>query len=320
LIGSEAENMNAFLQDVVPLRTRPHVGIYSYHNYNIGSQAGIDGEIPKFNLIRNESKNATTGRKNWMSEHSKGEFDWLDTAHVIHNTLVEANSSAYIFWKLVWGDSDNPDEIVFNINGDAYVKGNTYYALKHYAKHISRSHQRFEVTKATGTNANIRASGYINPAGNQVTLIVVNTGGTDDEIALRLRGLPVASATSFRTRQFDISSKAFEQRSVNLAANLPISKNSITTYVFNLAETLNPYDPELLRVDRIQHHGSQVSLAIPSQPGHKFILWKSTTLAPGTWQQVTNAVFTESNGQLTLTDSNPGTTRAFYRVQRDTGP
>jgi hypothetical protein len=58
---------------------------------------------------------------------------------VIHNTLVEANSSAYIFWKLVWGDSTNPDEIIFNIDGsENYVKGNTYYAIKHFSKHISR--------------------------------------------------------------------------------------------------------------------------------------------------------------------------------------
>jgi hypothetical protein len=34
---------------------------------------------------------------------------------------------------------------------------------------------------------------------------------------------------------------------------------------------------------------------------------------------VTNAVFTESNGQLILTDPNPDPTRAFYRIQRDTG-
>jgi hypothetical protein len=34
---------------------------------------------------------------------------------------------------------------------------------------------------------------------------------------------------------------------------------------------------------------------------------------------VTDAVFTESNGQLILTDPTPGATRAFYRVQRDTG-
>ena len=205
--------------------------------------------------------------------------------------------------------------------GDAYVKGNTYYALKHYAKHISRGHQRFEVTNSTGTNANLRASGYINPAGNQAH---------PHRCQHRRHGrcnLAPSARTAGRLRHRIPHEAVRHQRhpitntgSVNLAANLPISKNSITTYVIDLAETLNPYDPELLRVDGIQHHGNQVSLAIPSQPGHDFILWKSTTLAPGSWQQVTNAVFTESDGQLILTDPNPGTTRAFYRVQRDTAP
>lgn len=79
------------------------------------------------------------------------------------------------------------------------------------------------------------------------------------------------------------------------------------------------YDPGLLRVDSIEHHGNQVSLIMPYQPGHGFILWKSTALAAGSWQKVSNAVLTESDGQLILTDPNRGTTQAFYRVQRDTG-
>ncbi len=317
LVGPESESMNEFLIQAVPLRTRTFLGVNAFHNYNIGSETAIDGEIPKLNQIRSETD--LTGRRNWMSEFSKGEFDWLDTAKVIHNTLVEADSSAYIFWKLVWGDSASAGEIVFNINGSDYVRGNTYYTLKHYSKYISRGHQRFEVTKATGTNTNIRASGYINPAGNQVTLIVLNTGATDDEIALRLRGLPLASVTSFRTRQFDIGSSAFQQRTVDLASNLLISKNSITTYVFNLAETLNPYAPEMLRVDGIQNQGNQVSLTMPSQPGQNFILWKSTSLAAGSWQKVTNAVSTESDGQLILTDPTPDSGRAFYRVEHNKG-
>ncbi len=318
LVGPESESMSAFPGQAAPLRTRTYLGINAFHNYNIGSESAIDGEIPRLNQIRAETD--LTGRPNWMSEFSLGAFDWLDTARVIHNTLVEANSSAYIFWKLVWGDSTDLDEIIFNIDGAGnYIKGNTYYAIKHYSKYISRGSWRFEVTRAAGTNANIRASGYLNPAGTQVTLIVLNTGSTDDEIALRLRGLPVASVTSYRTRQFDIGSVPFQQRAVDLASNLPVSKNSITTYVFELTETLNPYDPALLRVEGIQYDGSKVSISIPSQPGNDFILWKSTPLAAGSWQKVTEAVFTESGGKLILSDPNPGTGRAFYRVQRETG-
>jgi hypothetical protein len=108
LVGPESESITEFLTQAVPLRTRTYPGINAFHNYNIADQAGIDGAIPKLNLIRDESD--LTGRLNWMSEFSKGEFDWLDTAQVIHNTLVEANSSAYIFFKLVWGNTTDTGE------------------------------------------------------------------------------------------------------------------------------------------------------------------------------------------------------------------
>jgi glucuronoarabinoxylan endo-1,4-beta-xylanase len=327
LVSPESESMPEFLSQVVPLRTRSYLDIYAFHNYNIGDPSATDssGVISNLNSIRSESNNATSGRKNWMSEFSRGEFDWLDTAHVIHNTLTEGNASAYIYWALVWAAETTPatahSERVFNIdNAGGYARGNTYYALKHFAKHISRGHRRFEVTKAAGSNANIRVSGYLHPSGNQVTLIVLNTGGTDDTIALRLRGLPVSSATAIRTRQFDITGFPYNALgSVNLANNQTISKNSITTYVINLAETLNSYDPGLLRVDGIQQVGNQVSLTMPSQPGQSFILWKSTTLAAGSWQKVTNAVVTESEGQRIVTDPTPGSDRAFYRVEHDKG-
>ena len=37
------------------------------------------------------------------------------------------------------------------------------------------------------------------------------------------------------------------------------------------------------------------------------------------FSNLTNTVRTEIDGQLYLTDPNAGTTRAFYRVERDTG-
>ena len=308
--------MGVFLNQAVPLRSRPYLGINAFHNYNIGTLAKIDSEIPKLNNIRSESEIAN--RPNWMSEFSHGGFDWLDTAKVIHNTFVEANSSAYIFWKLVWGDTTSTTEIMINVDGSGnYVVGPTYYGIKHFSKHISRGDQRFGVT---GSNTDVRASGYINPAGNKVTLVVLNTGTSSAEISLRLGGLPIASAAAFQTRQSDIGGNPYQALGVvNLANNQTLPQRSLTTYVIDLADTLNPYDPALLRVDGIAHHGGHVSISIPAQPGHDFILWKSTTLAAASWQKVTDAVLTESNGQLVLTDPNPEPTRAFYRIQRDTG-
>lgn len=53
----------------------------------------------------------------------------------------------------------------------------------------------------------------------------------------------------------------------------------------------------------------------PAINGRTFILLKSTTLLPGSWQTVPGAVVTGNDGTQTLTDPSAGTTRAFYQVQ-----
>jgi O-glycosyl hydrolase len=312
-VAVDAETHSAFNSIAPTVSGLSYVNHLGFHNYGTNDFAGVEA---KYN-----------GNRGWMTEWGKDGTtadpgileNWLLLAANIHDTLVGADASAYLAWRMVHGNNTGQVWAMIGVENGQYEVQNSFYSVKHYAKHISSGHQRFEVTNS-GTNANLRASGYINPAGNQLTLIVLNTGGTDDTISLRFPGLPVASVTAFRTRQFNIGSSPYQSLgAVNVANDQLIYKNSITSYVINLAETLNAYDPALLRVNAFEHHGNQFSVAIPAQPGHDFILWKSNNLAGGSWQEVTNAVFTESDGQLILTDPNPGTTRAFYRVQRDTG-
>ena len=312
LIAVDAETHSAFNSIAPTVSGLSYVNHLGFHNYGTNDFAGIESRY--------------NGKRGWMTEWGKDGTtadpgileNWLLLAANIHETLVGADASAYLAWRMVHGNNTGQVWAMIGVENGQYQVQNSFYAVKHYAKHISRGHQRIEVTNS-GTNANVRASGYINPAGNKLTLIVLNTGGTDDVISLRFPGLPVASATGFRTRQFDIGGFPYQSLgTVNVANDYALIKNSITTFVITLADTLNPYDPALLRVDGIEHHGDRVSLAIPAQPGHGFILWKSTTLAADSWQQVTDAVVTETDGQLFLSDPNPGTTRAFYRIQRDT--
>ena len=314
-IAVDAETHSAFMSIAPTVSGLSYVNHLGFHNYGTNDFAAVEARYD--------------GRRGWMTEWGKDasatdpigiKENWLLLAENIHETLVGADASAYLAWRMVHGNNTGQVWAMIGVENGQYQVQNSFYAVKHYAKHISSGHQRFEVTNS-GTNANLRASGYINPAGDQLTLIVLNTGGMDDTISLRFPGLPVASVTGFRTRQFDIG--GFPYRSlgtVNFANDQVISKNSITTYVIKLAETLNPYDPALLRVDDAWHDGDTFSLAVPAQPGQGFILWKSGNLADGAWQKVTDAIFTESDGQLLITDPNPGSTRAFYRIQRETGP
>lgn len=314
LIAVDAETHSAFDSIAPTVSGLSYVNHLGFHNYGTNDFAGVKARY--------------NGKRGWMTEWGKDasptdpigiKENWLLLATNIHDTLVEANASAYLAWRMVHGNNTGQVWAMIGVENGEYQVQNSFYAVKHYAKHISSGDQRIEVTNS-GTNANLRASGYLNVAGNRLTVIVLNTGGTDDVISLRFPGLPVASATAIRTRQFDIGGFPYRILGiVNLANDQTISKNSITTYVINLTDTLNPYDPSLLRVDGYQQQGKQFSLAIPAQPGHNFILWKSNSLADGSWQEVTNAVRTEIDGLLYLTDPNTGTGRAFYRVERDTG-
>jgi O-glycosyl hydrolase len=313
-IAVDAETHSAFDSIAPTVSGLSYVNHLGFHNYGTNDFAGVQARY--------------NGRRGWMTEWGKDasptdpigiKENWLLLATNIHETLVGADASAYLAWRMVHGNNTGQVWAMIGVENGQYQVQNSFYSVKHFAKHISRGHQRIEVTNS-GANANVRASGYIDPAGKKLTLIVLNTGGTDDTISLRFPGLPVASVTGFRTRQFDITGFPYNSLgTVNIANNQTIFKNSITTYVINLADTLNPYDPTMLRVDSIKHQANQVSLTIPAQPGHDFILWKSTALAANSWQKVANAVFTESDGQLILSDPTPGNTRGYYRVQRDTG-
>ena len=307
-IAVDAETHSAFNSIAPTVSALSYVNHLGFHNYGTNDFAGV--------------KSRYNGNRGWMTEWGDDPDildNWLVLATNIHETLVNANASAYLAWRMVHGNNTGQVWAMIGVENGQYQVQNSFYSVKHFAKHISSGDQRIEVTNS-GTNANLRVSGYLNVAGNKINLIVLNTSGTDDVISLRFPGLPVGSVTAFRTRQFDIGGFPYNSLgSINIANNQTISKNSITSYVINLTETINPYDPSLLRVDGFLKQGNQFSLAIPAQPGHNFILWKSSSLADGSWQEVTNAVRAEIDGQLYLTDPNTGTARAFYRVERDTG-
>ena len=307
-IAVDAETHSAFNSIAPTVSALSYVNHLGFHNYGTNDFTGV--------------KSRYNGNRGWMTEWGADPDildNWLVLATNIHETLVNANASAYLAWRMVHGNNTGQVWAMIGVENGQYQVQNSFYSVKHFAKHISSGDQRIEVTNS-GTNANLRVSGYLNVAGNKINLIVLNTGGTDDVISLRFPGLPVGSVTAFRTRQFDIGGFPYNSLgTINIANNQTISKNSITSYVVNLTETLNPYDPSLLRVDGFLKQGNQFSLAIPAQPGHNFTLWKSSSLADGSWQEVTNAVRSEIDGQLYLTDPNAGTTRAFYRVERDTG-
>lgn len=60
---------------------------------------------------------------------------------------------------------------------------------------------------------------------------------------------------------------------------------------------------------------NQFSMILTETEGIDFTLFKAETLNPLNWTEVTETLKSTANGKVTLTDPNPGTTKAFYQVR-----
>ncbi len=171
MIGPESQDLlSPFTSFANLLKDKPHCGILGYHPYNINS--GTTSSQIDFLL------NAVAGyntKPNLMTEFSDN-LNWFSTAMFINSTLTKANSSGYIYWKMVWATptGTNPDVAMISINQNGnYTVTPYFHLMKHFSKDINAGHQRIEVTSE---NTSLSVSGFMNEAEDQVTLIVINSG------------------------------------------------------------------------------------------------------------------------------------------------
>ena len=242
MLGSEAENIgtstwsdwndgnpvNTFEALNTPLRDRPYIHVHGYHTYDIGDPSKIDSDSTIENL--NRVRDFDADRPNWMTEWSKNSFDWLQTARMVHNTVVEANASAYIFWKLAWNsDESNDTMIAVQLDGSYEIRPH-YYTIKHYSKHVDMGDKRIEVISG---DSNVKASGYLSEDATRITLVAINKATSDKNIELDLSPLTVSSVTGYQS-----VSGSFYQDMNGLDPNseIPLPAESMTTLVLTLTE------------------------------------------------------------------------------------
>jgi len=320
MIGAEGENIgnttwndwsgstqvNTFRAMSTPLLSRPYFGAYAYHIYNITDESKIDGVISQMHIVRDEFSD----RPNFMTEFSRDNLDWLAAARAIHNTVVEANTSAYIYWKLVW-DINSPESMIGIASDGNYTVGPHYYMLKQYSKHVSQGHERIEVTGGTG---DVKVSGFLNPAGTEITLVVLNKAGSPEEVQLTHDALPVSGAAAWQS----ITGSFYQDLgAVDIASPQILPAESMTTYVVSLSTTLNGLNTERFHLFDPVFKGNTFSVKVPLQPGIQYSLWKSPNLQADSWLEVTAASQSVEDGVVVFTDPDPGAAPHFYRVQAE---
>ena len=225
MIGPESANIagNTFSGFAEALKNKPHLGMYAYHPYNFGSGATVSQTAAALQAVANYAN-----KPNIMTEYSDT-FSWFNTAEFINNTLLLANSSGYIYWKLVWAEpaagAANAGMVSISASGEYNVTP-FYYVMKHFAKHIDGGYKRI---KATSVVSGLSISAFMNPAQNKLTLIIINSG-TETKTDFEVKDKVINSITA------DQSKEGSFYKPVDIAdpGTVVLPAQSVTTVVLNI--------------------------------------------------------------------------------------
>ncbi len=319
LIGPEAENigqagwdqtLNTFRAFTRPLVEKDYVAAYAYHLYNVYDRSQIDRTVDELQMIRREFGH----KPNFMTEYSQDFLDWLDYARVIHHTLVEANTSAYIHWKGVWtpagAAAEHEDAMISITSAGAYEVHPVYYTIKHFARFIDRGYHRVGLA---GIDPLLRATAFVSPGGSRLVFVVANTHATASRpIDWDLDSATVAGAMAYETTD---SAQWSDLGSLDMAAEHTLPARSLTTFVVDLSEPV-PVPPTGYVVETVRwtDAAKPFEVTLETIPGVSFTLWQSSDLT-GSWAPAENVSLTRDDESTTLHAPAPTSFPAFYQVR-----
>lgn len=220
MVGTEAENLQALDNFVPTVRNLDYCPIYAFHPYNFN-------ESSDFTSISTALTNFSSqygDKPNFMTEYSG--MSWFKTARFIQQTLQYANTSAYLYWELVWGDAKQ-SMISVDAAGN-YTLTPFYYLLKHFARYIDYGYKRIDVT--TSQNG-VEVTAFINPEKSVITLIAINTGYSVASFKFDVGGYTIAGVNAYQS----IEGKYFSDLgAINADGAVALAAKSITTIVLHL--------------------------------------------------------------------------------------
>jgi O-glycosyl hydrolase len=229
LIGPESQNIQTYSPFVSVLKDNPNCAIFAWHPYNINSTTSAASITAALNNVASLST-----KPNMMTEFSDN-LSWFNTALFIQESLIHANTSAYIYWKLMWATPASGEDAAMISTGSSptspYHVTPYYHLIKHFSKNIDAGYHRVETTTATTPASNLITSAFVNADNTKVTIIVINNGTTASKVHFVAEG---KTATGIRVVQSKEGSyyasvtTTFPKKSINLPAK------TITTVVLDI--------------------------------------------------------------------------------------
>ena len=220
MLAPEAENINAWNNFMQVLSKKEYLNYYGWHPYNFNESTPID----QTNQALTDIKNRYGQKPNIMTEYSN--MSWFKTARFIHRALTRANTSAYIYWELVWGDPNRTEFPMINIDGSGnYTVTGFYHLIKHFSKFISKGHVRIDCTSSSSF---LEVSAYRNPSGTAITYVIINPDPRELDFDMEVEGKSIKSMKAFQSIEGNYYK---EIQGLGSSSKLKLPRNSITTVV-----------------------------------------------------------------------------------------
>lgn len=209
----------------------------AHHLYESGSDGLWDWRDPgpdSYISAMQNAEAAANGLPIFMTEFETNEDKSVDggleTAWLIHNSLVEANNVAWLYWDLVWGRTDGIDNGLVSMTSNNYVIRDQYYALRHYAKHTSPGDIRIA---ATSNEDDLRISSFKSADDTRVTVIIINVGTEQQTINIDLDDFVANQLAVYQSEYNPGNSKNWQTLAgFTVTSDLSIPAKSQTTLVF----------------------------------------------------------------------------------------
>jgi glucuronoarabinoxylan endo-1,4-beta-xylanase len=167
----------------------------AHHLYDGGSHEAPDGFVEAMRGLAEGAR----GKPLFMTEFGRG--DYLQTAWLIHNALVEEGVCAYLYWDLVWNKGglvtlENPWQPDTWKTSEGFAVNPNYYAFKHYCRFVRPGWRRVTVTSS---NPEVRVSAFTSPTDANLTTVIVNPAATAMRLTLIVPGVRLSGGSLYQT-------------------------------------------------------------------------------------------------------------------------
>ncbi len=172
------------------------------------------------------------GKDLWMTEHytdsTTDANSWpnaLDVAYEIHNSMVEAQFNAYVWWYI------RRSYGMLTEDGAVSKRG---YAMSQYAKFVRPGAVRVDATKNPTTN--VYVSAY--QSGQNMVVVVVNRNTSAQSVSLTVSGGNVSSLTKYTTSGSKSVANDGTVSNSGGTFTLNLDASSVTTFVGAIGGTV----------------------------------------------------------------------------------